>query len=71
MLQLVCQELDYRIYIRRVTMGGHIEHLYGKTETWRVSPSVDMLPFVVTILATVPERSEIPEGLMNYPVHFF
>jgi len=27
-----------------------------------------MLPFGVTILATVPQRSEIPEGLMNYPV---
>jgi hypothetical protein len=27
-----------------------------------------MLPFGVTIPATVPARSEIPEGLMNYPV---
>jgi hypothetical protein len=27
-----------------------------------------MLPFSVTIPATVPQRSEIPEGLMNYPV---
>jgi hypothetical protein len=34
-----------------------------------VSPSVDMLPFSVTIPATVPQRLEIPEGLMNYPVH--
>jgi hypothetical protein len=33
-----------------------------------VSPSVEMLPFGVTIPATVPQRSEIPEGLMNYPV---
>jgi hypothetical protein len=30
--------------------------------------SVDMLPFGVTIPASVPQRSEIPEGLMNYPV---
>jgi len=28
----------------------------------------DMLPFGMTILATVPQRSEIPEGLTNYPV---
>jgi hypothetical protein len=28
-----------------------------------------MLPFGVTISATVPQRSEIPEGLMNYPVY--
>jgi len=28
-----------------------------------------MLPFSVTILATVPQGSEIPEGLMNNPVY--
>jgi len=28
-----------------------------------------MLPFGVTIPATVPQRSEIPEGLKNYPVY--
>jgi hypothetical protein len=27
-----------------------------------------MLPFGVTIPATVLQRSEIPEGLMNYPL---
>jgi hypothetical protein len=27
-----------------------------------------MLPFGVTIPATITQRSEIPEGLMNYPV---
>jgi hypothetical protein len=27
MLQCVWQELDYRIYICRVTKGGHIKHL--------------------------------------------
>jgi hypothetical protein len=39
------------------------------TETWSVSPSVDMLPFGVTVPATVPQRSAIPEGLMNYSVY--
>ena len=39
------------------------------TETWSVSPSVDMLTFGVTIPATVPQRSEIPEGLMNYSIY--
>ena len=34
-------------------------------------PSVDMLPFGVTIPATVPQRWKIPEGLMNYPVHYY
>jgi hypothetical protein len=28
-----------------------------------------MLPFSVTIPATVPQGSEIPEGLMNNPVY--
>jgi hypothetical protein len=67
----VWQELDYRIDICRVTKRGRIEHLYGRTETSSVSPSVDMLPFGVTIPATVPQMSEIPEGLMNYPVFRF
>jgi len=30
-----------------------------------------MLPFGVTIPATVPQRSEIPAVLMNYPVHIY
>jgi hypothetical protein len=28
-----------------------------------------MFPFLVTIPVTVPQRSEIPEGLMNNPVY--
>jgi hypothetical protein len=36
-----------------------------------VSPSVDMLPFGVTIPATVPQGSEIPEGLMNNPIYTY
>jgi hypothetical protein len=68
MLQRVWQELDYKIDICRVTKGGHTEHLQSRTEIWSVSPSVEMLPFGVTIPASVPQRSKIPEGLMNYPV---
>jgi hypothetical protein len=37
-------------------------------KTWIDSLRVDMLHFGVTIPATVPQRSEIPEGLVNYPV---
>jgi hypothetical protein len=40
--------------------------VHGKT--WRDSLPIDMLPFGVTIPDTVPQRSEIPEGLMNYSV---
>jgi hypothetical protein len=35
----------------------------------RDSLPIDMLPFGVTIPATVLQRSEIPEALMKYPVH--
>jgi hypothetical protein len=41
------------------------------TETWSVSPSVDMPPTVVTIPAAVPRGSDISEGLVNYPVQGF
>ena len=41
------------------------------TETWSVSPKVYMLPFGVTTPATVPQRSEIPEGLMINTVHLW
>ena len=39
------------------------------SSTWSVCPSVDMLPFGVTVPATVPQRSDIPEGLTNYLVY--
>jgi hypothetical protein len=59
-----------KFYICRVTKCGHIEHLQGSTENWSISPSVNMLPFGVTILFTVPQKSEIPDGLMNNPARF-
>jgi hypothetical protein len=57
-----------------VLSGQHISQAgnwTGTTKTWSVSPSVDILPFDVTIPATVPLRSKIPEGLMNYHVYIF
>jgi hypothetical protein len=35
--------INYVAYGAR-TWGGHIEHLYGRTETWSVCPSVGMPP---------------------------
>jgi hypothetical protein len=40
----------------------------GQKKYLRDSLPLDMLPFGVTIPATVPQRSEILEGLLNYPV---
>jgi hypothetical protein len=53
---------------RQTQQKRTIEHLYGRADIFSVSPSVDMLPFGVTIPATVPQRLDIPEGLMNYAV---
>jgi hypothetical protein len=66
MLQRVWQELDYRIDICRVIK-------VDISSTCKVGQKLGvslpyMLPFGVTIPATIPQRSEIPEGLMNYPV---
>jgi hypothetical protein len=44
MLQCESQELDYRIDICSIANDVHTEHLFVKTETWSVSPSVDMFP---------------------------
>jgi hypothetical protein len=44
------------------------QHL-GHKNTWRDSRRIDMLPFGVNIPTTVPQKSEILEGLMNYPVY--
>jgi hypothetical protein len=63
----VWQELDYRIDICLVPRVD-ISSACKVGQSWSVSPSVDMLHFGVTIPATVPQRPEIPEGLMNYPV---
>ena len=51
--------------------GRNISSTCKVGQTWSVSPYVDMLPFGVIIPATVPQRLEIPEGVMNYPVLFY
>ena len=47
----------------------HINRYRISPSFFRVLSTVDMLPFGVTIPATVPQILEIPEGLTNYPVH--
>jgi hypothetical protein len=42
--------------------------ILGHKNDLKDSVTIDMLSFGVTIPATVPQRSEIPEGLKNYPV---
>ena len=37
--------------------------------TWRNSLPIDMLLSVVSVLVVVQPSSEVPEGLMNYPLH--
>ena len=55
------------IDICRVTKDGHIEHCKVGQKLGSVSPSVELLPFGVTIPATVPQRTEIPGGTYELP----
>jgi hypothetical protein len=46
-----------------------LQCVWQGTEIWSVSASVDMLLFGLTVPASVPQASEIPEGLTNYLVY--
>ena len=59
----VCQEPS------EVNKSARAGNYRCRTETWSVSLFVVMLSFGVTIPATVPQGSEIPEGLMNNAVY--
>ena len=66
-LSSVCEKrLSGALRSQQIARAGNCR---CRTETWSVSPSVDMLPFGVTIPATVPQGSEIPEGLMKNPAY--
>ena len=39
-------------------------------KTWRDSLPIDMLLSAVSVLVVAQSSSEIPEGLMNSPVHY-
>ena len=41
-----------------------------KKKTWRDSLPIDMLLYAVSDLVVAQSSSEIPEGLMNNPVHY-
>ena len=45
-------------------------HLVHKKKTWRDSLTTDMLLSAVSALVVVQRSSEVPEGLMNYPVYY-
>jgi hypothetical protein len=54
---------DCPLVVKSASTPWHLVH----KKTWRDSLPIDMLPSGTTIPATVPQRSEIPAGLMNYP----
>ena len=39
-------------------------------QTWRDSLRIDMLLSAVPVLVVAQPGSEVPEGLMNYPVEY-
>jgi len=42
-----------------------------KKKTWRDSAPIDMFLSAVPVLVVVQLSSEVPEGLMNYPVYIY
>ena len=46
-------------------------NLTNKKKTWRDSAPIDMFLSAVSVLVIVQLSSEVPEGLMNYPVFRF
>jgi hypothetical protein len=55
---------DCPLVVKPASMPQCLRH----KKNLRDSLPIDMLPFSVTIPATVLQRSEIPDGLMNYAV---
>jgi len=57
----------------RLPPGGetckYVTALSKKKKTWRESLPIDMLISAVSVLAVAQPSSEVPEGLINYPVY--
>jgi hypothetical protein len=55
---------DCLLVVKPAGMPWHLVH----KKTWRDSLPIDMLLSAVYFLVIAQPSSEIPEGLMNYPV---
>jgi len=51
------------------TEGEEGKERERERETWRDSLPIDMLLSAVSVLVVGQPSSEVPEGLMNYPVY--
>ena len=49
--------------------GEHVSRGRDSKKTWRDSLPIDMLLFAVSVLVVALPISEVPEGIMNYPVY--
>jgi len=56
---------DCPLVVKTASIPQRIVH----KKTWRDSLPIDMLLSAVSVLVVVQLSSEVPEGLMNYPVH--
>ena len=56
-------------YLLTVKLASRQWNLANKKKTWRDSARIDMFLFAVSVLIVVQLSSEVPEGLMNYPVY--
>ena len=54
----------------KVKLASTQWNLANKKKTWRDSAPIDMFLSAVSVLVVGQPSSEVPEGLMNYPVCF-
>ena len=58
---------DCTLAVKPASTPRHLVHK-KKKKTWRDSLPIDMLLCAVSVLVVVQLSSEVPEGLLNYPV---
>jgi hypothetical protein len=58
---------DCPLAVKPASTPRHVVH----KQTWRDSLPIDMLSSAVSVLVVAQPSSEVPEGLMNHPVHMF
>jgi len=55
---------DCPLAVKTASMPGRLVH----KKTWRDSLPIDMILSAVSVLVVAQPSSEVPQGLMNYPV---
>ena len=59
---------DCPLTVKLASTQWNLAKKKNKNKTWRDSAPIDMFLSAVSVLVVVQLSSEVPEGLMNYPV---